>query len=374
MNYPFKKKHIRLLSLVLALTLVAGLFAGCGKTEVPESTPPTEDNLPPGLVEVKPTETSAPTTEATEPIDENAAVINKDNTKVRQTPSADADPIGTLNKGTEVTIIREVSIAGVGWTLIREGWVATEALDKSYVPDTTEPTTIQTPAQMDPNNQQNNNNNNNNNTTTDKPTTDKPATNNVKFNGIVTASELNIRKEARQDSDKVGSYRKLDRVSILETSNGWGRTDKGWISLNYVYQDGTTGSNPCSGIVTATQLNIRSGPGTNYDKVDSVNYLGRVNVLEQFTIGNTTWGCVKGGWISMEYVYVDGTEGKNTGEGTVNGNNVNVRSGPGTGYNAIGSKDFGDPVTIMEQFEIGDRTWGCLKGGGWIAMEFVNMG
>ena len=154
MNCPFKKNTLRLFSLLLTLIMIVGMFAGCKKTEK-ETTPPSsseEEILPPGLVEVKPTETTAPTTEATEPMDENAAVINKNDTDVRQTPSMDANPIGKLNKGTQVTIIREVSVGGVGWTLIREGWVKSETLDKSHVsgnPEETKP--IQTPAQMENN-------------------------------------------------------------------------------------------------------------------------------------------------------------------------------------------------------------------------------
>ena len=64
----------------------------------------------------------------------------------------------------------------------------------------------------------------------------------VIMKGIVIAKDLNIRSSASTEGDRLGSYSYGDRVEILEKDGSWGRTSKGWISLNYVYQDGTTGS------------------------------------------------------------------------------------------------------------------------------------
>ena len=363
MSYSFKKSHMRLLSLALVLLLVCGMFAGCKKSPDAETVPTTEDNLPPGLVEVKPTEDTTEITQPAEPIDENSAVVIVDVADVRQTPSMDDKPIGHLNKGTRVTIVREVNIGGAGWTLIREGWVPTDAIEKSFVPEPTtgedEPTGTDTPPETKPN---------------EKPNDSTTANNGNGTKGVVTASELNIRKEPSQTAERVDAYKAGDRVTILETKNGWGRTNKGWISLNYVYQDGTKGANPANGVITGNQLNVRSGPGTNYDRVDSLNFGARVEILERITIGGTQWACIKGGWISMEFVYVDGTTGAAAGTGTVNGDQVNVRSGPGTNFGAVGSKNTGDPVTVYAQFTIGDMTWGCIGNAQWISMKYVNMG
>ena len=378
MNYSFKKPHIRLLSLVLTVLLTVGLFSGCKKADDTPTIPSTEDNLPPGLVEVKPTETETTPPETTEPIDENAAVINKNQTAVRQTPSSDADPIGHLDKDTKVTIIREVSIGGVGWTLIREGWVPTDNLDKSYVPDTTEPQGGETTDPSKPDDNKDNKDDKDKDKDTDKGNTTSTNTNTGNgTKGVVTASELNIREEANQSAKRLDAYHHGDRITILETKNGWGRTNKGWVSLEYVYQDGTKGSNGCNGVTTASTLNVRSGPGTNYDRVESLNYGSRVNVLERITIAGTTWGCVKGGWISMDHVYVDGTEGPGAGEGTCTGDNVNIRSGPGTAYNPVGSANKNDAIKIYAQIQIGEMTWGYVSKGnikGWMSMQYANMG
>ena len=75
----------------------------------------------------------------------------------------------------------------------------------------------------------------------------------------------------------------------------------------------------------------------------------------------------------MQYVYVDGTTGEGAGTGTVSGNAVNIRSGPGTGYGSVGTLNNGDKVEILAQFEINGTKWGCIKNG-WVCMDYVGVG
>ena len=65
-----------------------------------------------------------------------------------------------------------------------------------------------------------------------KNTTFKTGTATVEVN-----TKLTIRKEAKSDGEKVGSYKNGDKVTITEVSGEWGKTDKGWISLKYVKFD-----------------------------------------------------------------------------------------------------------------------------------------
>lgn len=56
-----------------------------------------------------------------------------------------------------------------------------------------------------------------------------------------TAKALNIRKEPDSLSAVVGNYADGTIITILETKDGWGRTDQGWIYMDYVKTvDGTT--------------------------------------------------------------------------------------------------------------------------------------
>ena len=57
----------------------------------------------------------------------------------------------------------------------------------------------------------------------------------TKFFGEITAEPaLNIREKPKASSAVVGNYPSGETVTILETKNGWGRTDKGWIHMDYV--------------------------------------------------------------------------------------------------------------------------------------------
>ena len=379
MKRAFKKNpsdRIRkLLILTMVLTLLVGTFAGCMGKEAEETDPQT----PPGLLTDESTDPSE-----TEPVDEteptgteppadapvNIATVNEEQVNIRTAPSAESTVIGSLVKGDQVEIVDEQTLMGMSWGKILEpetGWIPMDMIDlpggfvaptEPEEPDETTPEETKPeetkPEETKPNDTQGNGNDT------------------VIAKGIVTASELNIRDSASTAGNRVGAYTTGARVEILEKKDGWGRTDKGWISLTYVYQDGTAGKNTAKGVVIGNQLNVRSGPGTNYGRVASLNTGDRVNILEQFTIGGTKWGCIDKGWISLDYVYIDGTTGENSGTGTVTGDQLNIRTGPGTTYGTNGSLNKGDTVKILTQIKIGNTIWGCINKG-WISMEYVEM-
>lgn len=54
-----------------------------------------------------------------------------------------------------------------------------------------------------------------------------------------------------------------------------------------------------SGTVTATSLNIRSGPGTGYAVVGSLANGSVVQILEQTTVSGNVWGRVSSGWVQV---------------------------------------------------------------------------
>lgn len=70
---------------------------------------------------------------------------------------------------------------------------------------------------------------------------------------VVTAEKpLNIRAEASALSAVVGSYEPGTAITILERKDGWGRTDWGWIFMDYV----TLSENAISGITGEASIGI----------------------------------------------------------------------------------------------------------------------
>ena len=49
-------------------------------------------------------------------------------------------------------------------------------------------------------------------------------------------------------------------------------------------------------------LRVRKGPGTSYAVVGTLYNKTRVTIYETQKVGSSTWGRIKTGWISMNYV------------------------------------------------------------------------
>ena len=218
---------------------------------------------------------------------------------------------------------------------------------------------------------------------TQAPATEPPATEPPKesVTATVTAVKLNIRKEAGTQYEYVGSYAKNEQIEILETKGDWGRTDKGWVYLDYVEMDqnpeqtqteapntdSTDDSNTTvmgHGVVTLDILNVRSGPGTNYEKVGTVKRGSRYTYYEK----NNGWVRINDGWISVSYFYLEGTTGEGAGSGTIHTADVNIRSGPGLEFDKVGAYSRGDTVKILAQI----NKWGYTEKG-WVSMSYVGM-
>lgn len=386
MTYSCEKKKSlhRLLGLMLVLSMVCALFAGCAFTDPKD--PSTEPPVGPNIVDPTDEQTS-PEGPATTPTsnsgeDKTNIAIVQEQVNYRSSPGSTGNVLGQFDAGQEVEVIQRFTVGGKGWSRVQwngtnQGWVPDASMDMSNVdipidsPDTPASTNPTEPDATEPE-------------PTDAPSTDNPA-HASGSKGVVITNELNVRSEPSTSSDRVASLTYGTRVTITETKDGWGKMSKGWISLKYVYMDGDRGTNGCTGVITGTTLNVRSGPGTNYDKVSSLSKGDKVTVLQRIDVGKTQWGYVAGGWICMDYVDVDGeTNNNNTNNGSNNNTNNNggtsnkgtvtagtlyVRSGPGTDYDQVGSLSKGDKVTILET----SNGWGRISDG-WISLKYVKMG
>lgn len=133
----------------------------------------------------------------------------------------------------------------------------------------------------------------------------------------------------------------------------------GVTTVNYAYK------------VTVSDLNIRKGPGTNYD---SAGYTGK----GVFTIvaEKGGWGKLKSGagWISLNRKYghkvssgsTTPAAAPSTLKWAVTISDLRIRKGPGTNYGWTGAYTGKGTFTIVEQ----KNGWGRLKSGaGWISLN-----
>lgn len=216
---------------------------------------------------------------------------------------------------------------------------------------------------------------------TTPPTVIKPV--NVTM-GTVTAGELNIRKGANSGYEKVGTYKKGDRIEILETKTAedgtvWGRTNLGWVGMGYVRMDGTPipeSEDPNAtkiisnanntvlgyGVVNLGELNVRMGPDTHYAKLTTVK-LGNRYAYYELSDG---WARIEDGWVSTDYFYVEGTTTADAYFAVVTSEELNIRTGPNTSFSSVGQYKQGDTIEILGQVD----AWGYTEKG-WVFITYI---
>ena len=149
---------------------------------------------------------------------------------------------------------------------------------------------------------------------------------NVNYKVRITAnSGLNIRAGASTSYKRIGGYSKNQIVTILAESNGFGKTDRGWIYLAYTRRNTTVAKNTtvqkyATGRykVNASVLNVRTGPSTKYkikgykQLTSNARYQNKrlgnqyTNGLKRGVVTTVTkiqngFGLTPSGWIALSY-------------------------------------------------------------------------
>ena len=297
--------------------------------------------------------------------------------RIRSGPSTGYSVVGSLKNGDRVQILEQKLVGTMLWGKIDKGWVSMSyvVLDQpeEETPPVTEPEHTEPP-------------------TTEPPVTEPPATDPPQetlkptpqvWSGTVkvTTTPLRIRSGPSTATAVVGYLTNGDRVTITEKTNSgtmvWGKIDKGWISLDYVVLDqADTGSQPekLTGVVKVDSLlRVRQGPGSSYAITAYLSNQTKVEITEQRKVGETLWGKIDKGWISLDYVVLDkqssGT-GIQTVTKTVTASCLRIRSSASTNAKIVGYLYNGTKVQILETKRIGTTTWGRISKG-WISLDYV---
>ena len=342
MNFALSTKQKQLLVIALALVLILGITC-CSKSE------PVAEFDPMGTVAA-------------------------DNLNVRKKPDADAKILGRLPLDLEIEILEQKTVDEITWgriealtlpdgTEIKAGWINLEYVSFGKEP---EPAPTEAPTEV--------------------PTEPAPELPTIPATmGTITAGKLNIRSGAGSENDEVGTYVNGDRVEIIETKTVgdtlWGHTGRGWVSMGFVRMDSTPPLNedgsPAEtdllntngkydvlgyGVVDLGTLNVRHGPGTDYNKIKDVKEGDRYAYYQI----QDNWVRISGGWVSTEYFYLEGTKAPDATTGTVETDELKIRSGPATTFKVVGTCKKGETIEILG---IVGR-WG-YTGKGWVSMDYI---
>lgn len=112
-----------------------------------------------------------------------------------------------------------------------------------------------------------------------------------------------VRKSWSDSKTQKGAYKILDNAKKCADANvGYSVFDT---SGNTVYSGGSSSFAPYQVRVKITDLNIRKGPGTNYDKTGKCTGVGTFTIVEEQSGQGSAagWGKLKStaGWISLDY-------------------------------------------------------------------------
>ncbi len=117
--------------------------------------------------------------------------------------------------------------------------------------------------------------------------------------GRVIPNSLNIRAGAGTNQPIVGSLKKNNEVNILEERNGWFNiAPNQWVAAHFISEIILK-----KGKVNASRLNVRQGPGINFEVVGSINRNDTV-IIEQEE-GNW-YGIGVDRWVHREYIILEG--------------------------------------------------------------------
>lgn len=317
------------------------------------------------------------------------------NVNVRTGPGTGYSKAGTVNKGEQIYVTETADGNGYTWGKFTGGWIALKYTDYETASQPAPAPEQTTPEATVPE------------TTTPEQEPETPA--DPEKGTVKVSSRLKIRTGPSTAYGVAGYYYNGDKVEILEQklagSMLWGKTAKGWISMEYVAlenaqeepkpepqpqpqpQPQPEQTTSRTGTVNVTSLlRIRSNPSTTSSVVGYLSPKQKVTITQQQTSGSMTWGKVSKGWVSMDYIDLDPT-GDNSGTtssgnsepapqtvtGTVNvSSQLRIRAGAGTSYAVTGYLYNQEKVTVTEQKTVNGTTWGKVSKG-WISMDYVTV-
>ncbi len=130
-------------------------------------------------------------------------------------------------------------------------------------------------------------------------------------------------------------------------------------------------SAPYSGIITGDSVNLRSGPGVNFEILRKMNKGNSVLVVDS---EDAQWLKVRLPRNSNAFVHKDFLRVENSVYGVITGKRVNVRAGEGTNFNVIGQLNPKDRVEVIRRGKNWFHIYPYANCFAWIHRDFVKKG
>ena len=363
-----------------------------------------------------------------EPVTEDSeekmyATITSTSLNVRAAAGSSSTRVGTVYSGARMLVYETATVNGKQWGRIAFGWIQltdNTTLEIESVPDTHTHTFGDWYLYRDATIDQAGEERRDCSLCDHYETREIPVIPSVEriYATVTLYSGINIRSTTSTSGTKMGTVDKGQTVEILElkvvSGKTWGRVELGWMLLTD-YATIVTVREPVTedsgeklyATVTAASVIVRTAAGSSNSKVGTLYSGARVRVYETTTVSDKQWGRTGMGWIQLTgnttvetesgahthsfgdwYTYLEATvehDGEERREcslcdhyesrtiqrkvyGIFNGTGyMNIRSGAGTSYSAVGKLYPDERVEILELVEVDGKVWGRVAEG-WVCV------
>lgn len=251
--------------------------------------------------------------------------ITGNDVRMRKGAGTSYSIVGTYNKGTKMT----VTGAKGSWYAVKyngkTGYVKSDYMTLSVTPKSTSSSS----------------------STSTKTT----------YTGVITGSDVRMRKGAGTSYSIVGTYGKGTKMTVTGSQKGWykvsynGKT--GYVSADYMrITPKTAYSSAKTGTVSSSDSRLRMGPSTSFTTVTTLSKGVKVKISGIYGEWYEVTVNGKYGYMHKSIISVGTTNSvptpneKMDAVGSVTGDDVRMRSGPGTSYSTIGYYNTGTQVKI----------------------------
>ncbi|MFE8703496.1 SH3 domain-containing protein [Cytobacillus sp. FJAT-54145] len=198
----------------------------------------------------------------------------------------------------------------------------------------------------------------------------------------ISSTVLNVREGPGLSYKVLKQVNKGDTFALVKEDGDWlqidlGSNQYGWVA-NWLVKRNSVQTLSSQVTITTDGLRVRSGPGTTFQVIGTVNSGEKVKVLESSGTWlkiNTSFG---DGWISKEFTKTQNNQEpvnqkeveKKTTYGIVTVASLNVRNSPSLQGSIIGKLKKGEKVQILAE----DKEWVKIQftnQEAWISSEFL---
>lgn len=179
-------------------------------------------------------------------------------------------------------------------------------------------------------------------------TTTTSSTSTTTYTGVIKGDDVRMRKGAGTSYTILGTYSNGTKMTVTGSKDGWYKVKydgkSGYVCGDYMRITPKTKYSTAKSGTVSSSVNLRMGPSSDKFSIICKQSSGtKVKVTGLYGSWYEVTVDGKYGYISKSYIKL--TESK-TESGVVTGDDVRLRSGPGTSYSTLGYYNAGTKLTV----------------------------